>query len=222
MTCTVLRPTSFMENFAGGFVAKAMATSCRDVLPPDRRLQLIAVKDIGWFAAQALTNPDSDTYKNKSISLAGEELTFAEMDAIYRECTAKAIPTTFSALRWVLFQLVKEMPLTFDFVREEGFGADIAGLRKLNPELTTFKMWVEQNVKSGQPGSSSDVFRRRVVCNTALQGFKTTDLHLLTFLLEYLYVCLTDNAGSERHGSGTVSQRCWSELRIWKAEARMS
>jgi uncharacterized protein YbjT (DUF2867 family) len=148
---TILRPTSFMENFAGGFMTKLLATSCRDVLPPDQRIQLIAVKDIGWFAAKALTNPDSDNYKNKSINLAGDELSFTEMDAIYSEWTRKAIPTTFSVVRWVLFKLVKEMPTTFDFFREEGFSADIPGLKKVYPELSNFKMWVQQNLKLGQP-----------------------------------------------------------------------
>ena len=147
MSFTILRPTSFMDNFAGGFPTKVVATSWRDYLPPDLRVQLVAAKDIGWFAAQALTNPDDDKYRNKSISIAGDELNYAEIDAIYREGTGRSLPTTFATVVWLLFKLVKEMPLTFDFFKDPGFNADILWLRKVNPELNTFKMWVDQNLR---------------------------------------------------------------------------
>lgn len=41
-----------------------------------RKLQLVAVSDIGWFAARALESPES--YKGRKIAIAGEELVSAK------------------------------------------------------------------------------------------------------------------------------------------------
>ena len=145
---TILRPASFMDNFAGGFPSKVVATAWRDTLPANLKVQMIAIKDIGWFAAQALTDPENDLYRNKSISLAGDYLSYAEIEELYQETTKETLPTTYAVTVWVLFKLVKEMSLTFEFFRDEGFSADIQSLRTINPGLTSFKMWLEQNKTS--------------------------------------------------------------------------
>ena len=57
MTWTILRPTSFMENFSSPlgptFTSKVFAAVWHYAIPDDVALLLISVTDIGWFGAQA-------------------------------------------------------------------------------------------------------------------------------------------------------------------------
>jgi hypothetical protein len=47
-----------------------------------RKLQLVAVSDIGWFAARALESPER--YKDRKIAIAGDELSLVEILAVYK------------------------------------------------------------------------------------------------------------------------------------------
>ncbi|KAN0103553.1 NAD(P)-binding protein [Hyaloscypha variabilis] len=90
MTWTILRPTRFMENFCSppfgpAFMGKAFASVWRYALPVGVPLQLISVVDIGWFGAQAFWRCDSKEYRNRSISLAADELTFEEASKLSAE-----------------------------------------------------------------------------------------------------------------------------------------
>ena len=149
---TILRPTSFMDNLGdGGFPAKVTATAWRDALPSTLKVQVIAVKDIGRFAARALAYPDRPEYHNQAISLAGDEVSWDEMNQMFAECTGQknGLPTTFSIVPRLLFKLVPEMALTFRFFEVKGFSADISRLRLLDPQIMTFRSWLEDKVSTG-------------------------------------------------------------------------
>lgn len=140
MGWTILRPVAFMENFDGGFVGKVFA-SCWRAVVKSRPLQLIATADIGVFAGKAFVEPDA--YNGKSISLAGDELTYDQMAALFREKTGSGPPLTWDILARTTLWLSKEMGTMFDFFEKEGYGANVEELRKLHPELKTFGDWLQ-------------------------------------------------------------------------------
>ncbi|KAJ4302788.1 hypothetical protein N0V90_001679 [Kalmusia sp. IMI 367209] len=143
MTWTVLRPVAFMENLVPGFLGKVFNTDWEMTLRKDQKLQLIATSDIGFFAAQSFLNPASQQYKNNTLSLAGDELTYAEWSKIFKEKTGKPLDKTYRFLVHIINYLVKEMGNMFVWFRETGYGADINELKKTHPKIKTFGEWLE-------------------------------------------------------------------------------
>lgn len=113
-------------------------------LSPTTKLQLIASADIGYFGAQALLRPKE--FSGRAISLAGDELTFDEANAIFKEKVGKDIPTTFGFVGSGLIWAVKGVGLMFKFFEEVGYAADIQQLRKEHPRLLSLSDWLETSV----------------------------------------------------------------------------
>ncbi|KAL7622411.1 hypothetical protein AAE478_007916 [Parahypoxylon ruwenzoriense] len=141
MDWTVLRPVAFFENLVPGFVGKIFSTSWKINLKENQKLQLIATSDIGFFAAEAFMKPEE--YKNKKISLAGDELTYKEFAAIFKEKTGNELPTTYNFIATIINWMVKELGYMFRWFRNVGYAADIPALRKINPDLKDFKTWLD-------------------------------------------------------------------------------
>lgn len=141
MTWTVLRPVAFFENLVPGFVGKVFATSWEMTLRKEQKLQLIATSDIGYFAAQSFLNREE--YKNKKLSLAGDELTYGEFKTTFENTTAQSLPTTYWFVATILNWMSKELGYMFRWFRDVGYGADISALRRINPELKDFSMWLK-------------------------------------------------------------------------------
>ena len=143
-TWTFLRPVAFMENLTNDFLGKGFIAMWR-LNGMDRKLQMISTKDIGYVAADAFLNADSDEYRNKGISLAGDELSPNEAATIFKEVTGHEIPSTFSfvgtALRWIMKE---QLGLMFDWFVDFGFGADVPALRKRYPFMSDFRTWLQE------------------------------------------------------------------------------
>ncbi|KAF1966494.1 putative nucleoside-diphosphate-sugar epimerase [Bimuria novae-zelandiae CBS 107.79] len=144
MTWTVLRPVAFMENLVPGFLGKVFNTDWEMTLRPNQKLQLIATSDIGHFAAQSFLQPESQQWRNNSLSLAGDELTYAEYAKIYREKTGEKLPTTYRFIVKIINFLVKEMGNMFAWFRDVGYGAEIPELKKMHPQIKGFGEWLEK------------------------------------------------------------------------------
>jgi uncharacterized protein YbjT (DUF2867 family) len=144
MSWTILRPTAFMENFALGFAGKIFGTAWKAGLSPTTTLQLIAAVDIGYFAAQALLKPKE--FSGRAISLAGDELTFEQANAIFQEKVGKDIPTTYRIVGTGLIWAIKDVGLMFKFFADVGYAADIKALRKEHPGLLSFGDWIKTSV----------------------------------------------------------------------------
>ncbi|KAF3125871.1 hypothetical protein TWF594_001275 [Orbilia oligospora] len=110
-------------------------------LRKEKKLQLIATTDIGFFAAEAFLKPDE--YKGQKISLAGDELTYDEFKSIFEQKTGEKLPTTFKLIGSALNYMVKDFGYMFKWFNDVGYGADIASLRKINPEIKDFATWLE-------------------------------------------------------------------------------
>ncbi|RBR05718.1 uncharacterized protein FIESC28_11307 [Fusarium coffeatum] len=140
MNWTILRPTAFMENLEPIFATKIFLTMIRDTLK-DKPLQWVATEDIGFFAAEAFTNPEG--WSKKAISITGDELTFAQLSEAFEHATGGPAGTTFGILGKALKVGVKELGIMVNWFRDEGYGADLANVRKLNPGTKTMEEWVK-------------------------------------------------------------------------------
>ncbi|KAI1129197.1 hypothetical protein F5Y10DRAFT_276899 [Nemania abortiva] len=140
MDWTFLRPTGFMDNYKPGYQAKIFFTAWK-VAVKDKPFQLIAVSDIGYFAAQAFMDPQS--YKGRAISLAGDELAFDEAARIFKQKTGQNIPITSGWVTSLMLFLLKGIGAMFKWMREEGFGANIQELKKVHPGLVDFGTYIE-------------------------------------------------------------------------------
>jgi uncharacterized protein YbjT (DUF2867 family) len=76
---TIIRPVGFMENYAGPGRGLQPDGTIRTPAPPHIVEQLIAVRDIGAFAAIAFANPG--LYAGQEFELAGDELTVPQIAA---------------------------------------------------------------------------------------------------------------------------------------------
>lgn len=141
MDWTILRPVCFMDNLTPDFMGKGFASMWAGV--GEKPLQLISVKDIGYFGAAALLEPEK--YKGQTIGLAGDELNLEEARRIFKETTGKVLPETYlffgKALKWA----ITEMGTMFDWFRTVGYKVDIQQLRKEYPDLQDFRKWLKQS-----------------------------------------------------------------------------
>lgn len=129
-----------MENLDGGFVGKLFATAIKARLS-QKPLQLVATEDIGEAAADAFLHPEE--HKGKAISLAGDEVTYQQLAAIFREKTGSGVPITWDILARILLATSKEMRTMFSFFEKEGYAADIEALRRQYPRLKDVRTWLE-------------------------------------------------------------------------------
>ncbi|GFZ49941.1 hypothetical protein JCM24511_07344 [Saitozyma sp. JCM 24511] len=141
MGWTILRPVIFMDNLTPGFVGKVLLTSLRDTLG-DKPMPWIATSDIGFFGAEAFRHPAR--WNQRAVSLAGDEFNFRELSAKSERVTGKPAPTTFSFLGSALKVGMKEMGTMINWFRDEGYQADVAELRKLNPNLMDMETWLRE------------------------------------------------------------------------------
>ena len=142
LTRTILRPVGFMDVLAvNAAIRSVMLGLFRTQLGDNRTLQMVAVTDIGWFAARALEEPER--YAGRVIPLAGDELTVPQFVAAIKRATGHG--------QWVApipkfvpnHVMPKEYGNMFKWLREQGFKADIPALRKEHPTMLTFADWLK-------------------------------------------------------------------------------
>jgi uncharacterized protein YbjT (DUF2867 family) len=141
MAYTILRPVAFFENLVPGFGGKIFGTVFEMKLKT-KPLQLIATSDIGYFGAQAFLKPEE--WHNRSISLAGDELTFTQFRDIFKQKTGQDLPSTFRFLGALILWLSKDFSLMFKWFNTHGYNANVKELRKIRPELKDFGAWLEK------------------------------------------------------------------------------
>ncbi|PVI04561.1 nucleoside-diphosphate-sugar epimerase family protein [Periconia macrospinosa] len=142
MRYCVLRPTAFMENLSNDFAGKAMAASWSAVLK-HRKLQLVAIRDIGWFGAEAFLHPEE--FAGTYLSLAGAELSFEEANQIFKEKVGSDMPATYGCVAKALLHVVKSLGAMFEWLKKNQGGADVEALRRMKPDLMDFGTWLEKD-----------------------------------------------------------------------------
>jgi uncharacterized protein YbjT (DUF2867 family) len=139
---TVLRPGFFMENW----LWQRDAIEAGQVflpLSPERKLQQIAVADIGFFAAMAFDKPDR--WYRRAIELAGDELSGNEVAAAFS--TKLGRPVQYVQVPWDQFeqQSGHELTVMFKWFEEKGYSANIDTLRVEHSGMYSFARWLNEN-----------------------------------------------------------------------------
>ncbi|MCJ1324413.1 hypothetical protein MMC10_001075 [Thelotrema lepadinum] len=142
LTYTILRPVFFLDNLEWGFIGKVISAAWRDNVK--RPLQVVDTKDIGVLGANAFLQSDSPDYRNKAISVAGDELTYEQADKIFKEKTGQPIPSTYGFIASIMLWVSHDLSQMFKFFRDPGFGTDMEHMSKLT-KPTTFSDWVDKS-----------------------------------------------------------------------------
>ena len=140
MIYTILRPVAFLDNFQADFFGKVFATILYQM--GETKLQLVSVKDIGVFAAMALTHPEG--FKNRAISLVGDELNYKDAVEVYRKVYGRPLPTTFSLVVSFIRWMATDLGLMVKWFEEVGFAADLEECRRINPGMQNFETWLKE------------------------------------------------------------------------------
>lgn len=126
---TILRPVFFMENFASPWMLPAIQQGTLTFpLPPDRKLQMIALQDIGEFGAAALLRPKE--FVGEVIALAGDELTLPAALEILSRTMGKPIRYAQLPDDQIESALGHDFAVMFRWFIRVGYSVDIPALRK--------------------------------------------------------------------------------------------
>ena len=110
----------------------------------NKPLQVISTKDIGIFAAKAILESSSPTFKNKAISLAGDELTYVQAAAIFKEAHGKTMPKSPALIGTLVQWNTPELKSMFDWFKNVGFKADIEECQRIHPAMLNFRAWLKE------------------------------------------------------------------------------
>ena len=136
LTATIVRPMIFME-----MLPKAAFGLNQDkfnfFLSPDQSMQLIAVEDIGRFVAAIFA--DKTRFAGETIRIASDLVTGKDLEAIFSEAAGRPIayarftPKSLAAKPGLAASL-ENGPLSNH--------ADLERLREMNPDMLTFRSWL--------------------------------------------------------------------------------
>lgn len=142
---TVLRPVSFMDNFTtynrpvrgeNGSLTVALAVR------PDLPMSLIAVRDIGEFAAIAFARPRE--FLGRTLTLAGDALTPPQIADTFARVTgmpARSVQVPIEQIAAFDEQVAK----MFAFVNAHPAPAiDLGALRGMHPDLMDLETWLRR------------------------------------------------------------------------------
>ena len=138
---SILRPVFSMENWQRAFGESIRSGQLQQPLSPTANLQMIAVDDIGAFAALAFEHPGK--WKNRTISLAGGELSMQQIADEFSRVTARDVK--YVQVSWDQFEknMGRELTVMYHWFEEEGFHFNIEEVRHEYPVTHTFDRWLE-------------------------------------------------------------------------------
>lgn len=137
LSATIFRPVSFTYNYeTPEFRESVMNGLISTALPPESKIQLITLEDLGAFVCMAFDDPVQ--YIGKSIDLASDELTMTQIAFIFgrvigRDVLYEQIPIE------ELEKKSMEYARMYRWMIANGYHADIIYLRGLNPKLMSFE-----------------------------------------------------------------------------------
>ncbi len=137
---TIFRPVFFMENLLG-MKQRIEQGALAMPLRPETRLQMIAVDDIGAFAAMAFERPGH--WQGRTFDLAGDEISMAELAATFGRILGREI--RYEPIPWAEFERAagREMTVMFRWFEEVGYHVDIPAVRREYPNLMNLERWLQ-------------------------------------------------------------------------------
>ena len=113
MQYTILRSVFFMENITDNMVGRVTLTAWRNKVG-NKRTQMVSTIDVGVFAPKVIA--DLEAYKGRAIIIAGDELTFAEVNEIWQQRMGKSLSTTFCLLATKVSKAMLDLGAMFNRV----------------------------------------------------------------------------------------------------------
>lgn len=138
---TILRPAGFMEDFtspARFFQNGSLNVPWHD----DLIMQLVAIDDIGAFAALAFAEPDA--YLGKAMEITGDRLTAPQIANALSLASGRQVPHTEIPLK-TLWEHNPEVAKVFTWANETYYDTDVAPLRKAHATLMDFSTWLDRS-----------------------------------------------------------------------------
>jgi uncharacterized protein YbjT (DUF2867 family) len=139
LPATFVRPAFFMENFNWKRAQILGGTYESLGMEADKPLQMIAVDDIGAFAALAFEDPQ--TYMGQGLEIAGDELTESQVVEIMGKVIGRPIrlvPPAGPPPNEDMAEMIR-------WFNEKGYEADIPALRTIHQELMTLETWLRKS-----------------------------------------------------------------------------
>ena len=145
LPATILRPVSFMENYYMPQVEKGILKGrLLDGVRADKPYQLIAVDDIGAFAAAVFER--GDEMLGQAYEIAGDEVTNLEVAATFGRVMGR--PVKFTRIPLILLRVSAgpDVALMYRWFNQHGYQADIPALGRTFPEvsLTSLEEWIRR------------------------------------------------------------------------------
>jgi hypothetical protein len=141
MDYTIIRSTWFADNAYWGFPGKLCMTGWK-VWMKGKRMKVVTTTDIGRWAVGGLVRPDKTGIRDEALSVGSEELSFQEIDLIFKWRTGKGVLVTFEWFTILMIWLVKDLNTMFRFIDERPYGADLPWLKE-RLEPATIAQWVD-------------------------------------------------------------------------------
>lgn len=140
LPATILRPAGFMDDLIGDFYGVPDGHFAVPFLP-DALLQVIAVDDIGAFAALAFADPA--TYIGRTIELASASLTPIEISQALSRVAGRPIPYRQIPIEQIR-QQSEDIARVCEWLNEGRYRVDLEVVWKLRPNMISFEEWLEQ------------------------------------------------------------------------------
>ncbi|HEX7360226.1 MAG TPA: NmrA/HSCARG family protein [Bryobacteraceae bacterium] len=144
---TIVRPVFFMENWLG---MKSMIDGGAIAWPlsPEKRLQMIAVDDIGGFVAMAFEHPGR--WQGRAIDIAGDELSMSAIAQAFTKASGREV--RYQQIPWEPFEqrAGAEMTTMFRWFENTGYDVDISTIRSEYPNLMNFARWLNAHWAKAQ------------------------------------------------------------------------
>ncbi|KAI5786451.1 hypothetical protein DFH27DRAFT_259365 [Peziza echinospora] len=147
---TILRPTWFADNALWGFPGRLCMAGWRENMR-GKKMQVVTLRDIGRWGAEALLRPDNSNIRNQALSIASDYLSFAEIDDIFRKETGQPVGVTYGWLARLAIWMVKDLRTMFAWINERDYGADLEELAKTVKPFT-FREMVRESVQAAAEG----------------------------------------------------------------------
>ncbi len=141
LSYTVLRPVCFMENWQTMMSEPISRGEIPLPLSPATRLQMVALDDIGSFAAMAFEHPGK--WKNKTLSIAGDELSMESISQAFSRILSREV--RYSQVPWTEFEKQggHELGVMYRWLEAGGHHVDLDEVKREYPQMTSFNRWLE-------------------------------------------------------------------------------
>jgi len=141
LPATVLRPVWFMENFTT-FSKPSAEGILMMPMQADKKLAMVALRDIGEFGAAAFMRPND--FLGQAIDLAGDELTMPDVAAHLSKVTGRSIQFQGLPLEQAEAAMGHDLATMFRWFNEVGYQINVAALKQtFGIPLTTFAEWIK-------------------------------------------------------------------------------